>query len=121
MWQYISMNKKREISAVHQATFESIRKTNEHGQDYWSAREMQTTLGYAKWEKFSPVIEKAKQACVNSQQKVSDHFLHVGKMVDIGSSAQREIEDILLSRYACYLIVRRSAAPCRKICRRRKV
>lgn len=96
---------KNNISSAHQSAFEALRKVNSEGQDYWSARDLQVILGYAKWEKFFLVIEKAKKACVNSGQKVTDHFLRLGKMVDIGSGAQREIEDIHLSRYACYLIV----------------
>ena len=97
--------RKKEISSVHQSTFESLRKVNDQGQDYWSARDLQTVLGYSKWEKFLLVIERAKKACVNSGQKDTNHFLHVGKMVGIGSGARREIDDIELSRYACYLIV----------------
>jgi len=99
------MQKEISIQKNHQSVFETIRKVNEHGQDYWQARELQTILGYVKWDKFLLVIEKAKQACLNSKQKAADHFLHLGKMVDIGSGAQREIGDIVLSRYACYLIV----------------
>jgi DNA-damage-inducible protein D len=96
---------KKEIQATHQSTFEMLRKVNQQGQDYWSARDLQEILGYSKWEKFLSVIEKAKKACVNSGQKDADHFLQMGKMVEIGSGAQREIDDIHLSRYACYLIV----------------
>ena len=99
------MNKNKEVTLLHQSKFESIRKDNQEGRDNWSARDMQTILDYSKWDKFLLVIEKAKQACVNSGQKDNDHFLQVGKMVDIGSGAQREIDDIWLSRYACYLIV----------------
>ena len=108
------MNNKKEIISTHQSTFEATRKVNEHGQDYWSAREMQSILDYVKWDKFLSVIEKAKEACENSGQKISDHFLYMGKMVDIGSGAQREIEDIFLSRYACYLIVQ-NADPAKPI------
>lgn len=98
------MTTKNQMTKSHPA-FEAIRKVNQHGQDYWSARNLQTILGYSKWDKFLLVIEKAEQACVNSGQDVANHFLHVGKMVDIGSGAQREVEDFELSRYACYLIV----------------
>ena len=104
----------KEIQKTCESTFESIRKTNQQGQDFWSARELQTILDYAKWDKFLAVIEKAKQSCLNSGHKTEDHFLHLGKMVDIGSGAQRKIEDIELSRYACYLIVQ-NADPAKPI------
>lgn len=59
-----------------------------------------------KWDKFLLVLDRAKEACVNSKQNIKDHFLHMEKMVDIGSGAKRKIDDIVLSRYACYLIIR---------------
>ena len=70
----------------------------------WSARELQTLLGYAKWENFSKVIDKAKESCQQVGHNVADHFPDVRKMVRIGSGAEKEIDDILLTRYACYLI-----------------
>lgn len=88
-----------------QALFDSIKHTNEYGQEFWYARELQTALEYKRWDKFLNVIEKAKDACMNSKNSVSDHFSQVGKMVNVGSGAEREIEDYELSRYACYLIV----------------
>ena len=108
------MNGKNQLKEIKETIFESIKQKNEFGQDYWSARQMQSILDYSKWDKFLLVIEKAKEACVNSGQKVSDHFLQVGKMVDIGSGAQREIIDIKLSRYACYLIIQ-NADPTKSI------
>ncbi|MEQ1603922.1 MAG: DNA damage-inducible protein D [Pyrinomonadaceae bacterium] len=69
----------------------------------WSARELQELLSYSKWENFEKVITKAKEACTNAGEDVADHFPDVRKMVDIGSGAERPIDDILLTRYACYL------------------
>ena len=85
-------------------TFESIKHINEYGQEFWYARELQTVLDYAQWRRFEELIDKAKSACIKSGNNESDHFANVGKMVDIGSGAQREIDDYALSRYACYLI-----------------
>jgi DNA-damage-inducible protein D len=73
------------------------------GVECWSARELHTLLGYSKWENFEKVIEKAKEACTNAGEPIADHFPDVRKMVAIGSGAEREVEDILLTRYACYL------------------
>ena len=90
---------------INESIFETIKHVNENGQEYWSARELQSVLQYAKWENFEKVIDKAKDACANSGNDVSDHFPDVRKMVSVGSGAEREVRDILLSRYACYLIV----------------
>jgi DNA-damage-inducible protein D len=85
--------------------FESIRHTTEGGGEYWSARELEKVLDYSGWQRFTAVIAKAQTACKQSGQAVSDHFNATVKMVDLGSGAQREIEDVHLSRFACYLIV----------------
>lgn len=89
----------------HNSPFEAIRKVTEDGSEYWSARDLSKILGYTLWQKFRNVIEKAQIACTKSDQKADNHFIHMDKMVKIGSSAQRGIEDYQLSRYACYLIV----------------
>lgn len=87
-----------------EALFESIKHTNEYGQEFWYARELQVALEYKQWRRFCNVIDKAKEACQNSDFVVSDHFADVGKMVKAGV-APKDIGDIALSRYACYLIV----------------
>jgi DNA-damage-inducible protein D len=87
------------------SVFETIKQINQNGQEFWYARNFQNILGYKEWRKFFSVIEKAKEACTNSGQRITDHFVQVDKMVPIGSDAQRIVEDFQLSRYACYLIV----------------
>ena len=94
-----------ELIKYSEQTFESIKHVNEYGEEYWLARELQLVLEYAQWRRFSDAIERAKLACRNSGFAVEDHFADVGKMVDIGSGAERQIDDVMLSRYACYLIV----------------
>lgn len=94
-----------ELVKYSEQTFESIKHVNEYGEEYWLARELQLVLEYAQWRRFSDAIERAKLACKNSGFAVEDHFADVGKMVDIGSGAERQIDDVMLSRYACYLIV----------------
>lgn len=89
----------------NEQVFENIKHINDDGQEYWLARELQPVLEYAQWRRFSEAVERAKLACKNSGFAVEDHFADVGKMVDIGSGAERQIDDIMLSRYACYLIV----------------
>lgn len=96
---------KSRLSNQHHATFEQIRQTDDAGSEFWSARQLAKVLDYSEYRHFLPVIAKAREACQNSQQAVADHFEDVLEMVKIGSGAQRRIEDVRLSRYACYLIV----------------
>lgn len=74
------------------------------GVEFWLARELQELLGYSDWRNFVNAVDKAKESCKNTKETVSDHFVDVNKMVKIGSGAERKKEDILLTRYACYLI-----------------
>lgn len=102
------MSKKQPVSAEH-LTFESLRQEVD-GSEFWYARELQAVLDYSSWDKFERVIKKAMTACKGSGQSSEDHFSQVGKMVDIGSGAQRSTRDYQLSRYACYLIVQNADA-----------
>ncbi|MFA5782433.1 MAG: DNA damage-inducible protein D [Bacteroidales bacterium] len=97
-----------------ESVFESIKLFNQIGQEYWSARELFAALDYIKWDKFLNVIDKAKESCKNSGQAVEDHFPHVEKMVGLGSGAKRDIGDLHLTRYACYLIVQ-NADPSKEV------
>jgi DNA-damage-inducible protein D len=93
-----------------QNTFEAIKMINEKGLEYWSARQLSKLLEYSEYRHFLPVIKKAKEACTNSNQNKNDHFEDVLDMVQIGSGAKRKLEDIRLSRYACYLLVQNADA-----------
>lgn len=85
-------------------TFDEIKHINSQGEEFWYARELQIALDYTQWRKFEGTIEKAKNSCKASGNRVTDHFAGAGKMVQIGSGAKRKQKDYKLSRYACYLI-----------------
>jgi DNA-damage-inducible protein D len=93
------------VTNLHHHTFESIKHVDENGQEYWLARQLSVVLDYSVYRHFLPVIDRAKIACENSGQRVEDHMEDILQLVDIGSGAKREVSDIRLSRYACYLIV----------------
>ena len=93
------------VEKYNEQIFENIKHVNEYGQEFWYARELQVALEYQRWDKFNNVLERAISACQESGNIVEDHFSHVGKMVNLGSGSQREVDDYMLSRYACYLIV----------------
>jgi DNA-damage-inducible protein D len=94
---------KKELIAALFIQFEQA-QYNYIGIECWSARELQSILGYSEWRNFMKVIDKAKDACVNAGEKISNHFVDINKMVEVGSAAKRALEDIALTRYACYLI-----------------
>jgi DNA-damage-inducible protein D len=85
-------------------TFEELKLTNEHGAEYWSARDLQPLLGYTQWRRFEQAIERAMTSCETSGNSPANHFAGAGKMVDLGSGSRREVDDYQLSRFACYLI-----------------
>ncbi|MCD4790135.1 MAG: hypothetical protein K8R37_09070 [Bacteroidales bacterium] len=94
-----------ELDKKTQTIFEQIKRIDENGNEYWSARDMSKVLEYSEYRHFKAVIEKAKKACKNSNFKIEDHFEDVLEMVVIGSGAKRKTESVKLSRYAYYLIV----------------
>ncbi|MFZ1720072.1 MAG: DNA damage-inducible protein D [Candidatus Moraniibacteriota bacterium] len=98
------MTNNRALSSLHK-DFESIKRVDESGIEYWEGRELMPLLSYPRWEAAEEVIGRAKKACVNSGQTIDDHFRQVVKMVNIGSNTIRKVRDYQLDRYACYLIV----------------
>jgi DNA-damage-inducible protein D len=96
--------KKQLIVELHSKFEQLVKIEADTGTEFWLARDLQDVLGYAKWDNFVKVIDKAKTACKNSGHDIKDHFLDVGKMIEVGKGAVRKIDDIWLSRYACYLI-----------------
>ena len=92
------------MSDQHQL-FEQLKKIDSNGMEFWSARSISKLLGYSEYRHFQAVITKAKEACINSEHAIEDHFEDILAMVTIGSGAQRELPDVKLSRYACYLVV----------------
>lgn len=93
------------IEKYQERIFEEIKQINDYGKEFWYARDLQIVLNYTQWRNFKLVIDKAISACENSDNEINNHFADVSKMVQLGSGSEREVEDMMLSRYACYLIV----------------
>ena len=98
----------QDIEKYNEKIFEDIKHTDEYGNEYWLARDLQVALEYVQWRRFNEVINRALIASDNSGMDIKNHFAEVGKMVEIGSGAKRKQIDYKLSRYACYLIVQNS-------------
>ena len=94
--------------------FEAIRRTNPAGNEYRSSRDFAKLLGYADYRNFQAVIESARTACFNSGQRVNDHFVEVTDMIEVGKGAQRRVQTVMMSRYACYLVIQ-NADPSKEI------
>ena len=94
--------------------FEAIRRMNPAGNEFWSSRDFARVLGYADYRNFQAVIESARTACFNSGQRVEDHFVEVTDMIEIGKGGQRAVKTVMMSRYACYLVIQ-NADPAKEI------
>lgn len=92
---------KETVVRLHSTFEDMVQRHPETGAEFWCARDLQMLLGYTKWENFAKVIDKAITSCQTAGLDPKDHFLGIRKMVDLGSGAKREIEDIALNRYAC--------------------
>lgn len=94
--------------------FERIRRSTPTGNEFWSSRDFATILGYTDYRNFESVIEKARTACFNSGQRVEDHFVEITEMIEIGKGGHRAIRTVMMSRYACYLVIQ-NADPSKEI------
>lgn len=97
-------NKIKTVETIAGKSFEDLKQINQHGAEYWSARDLQGLLGYSQWRRFEQAIERAKSSCEQSGNNPNHHFAGAGKMVSLGSDSAREVSDFHLSRFACYLI-----------------
>ncbi|MBI4325449.1 MAG: DNA damage-inducible protein D [Chloroflexi bacterium] len=106
------MNDDKPTTAI--SPFERIRRTNPAGNEFWSSRDFAQVLGYTDYRNFEAVIEKARTACFNSGQRVEDHFVEITEMIEIGKGGQRAVRTVMMSRYACYLVIQ-NADPAKEI------
>jgi hypothetical protein len=93
----------REVPDI-QSIFDSIKKTDENGRVYWTARDLSKALGYAEYRNFKPVVEKAMEVCRNNANAIDDHFVEFNEMVQLGSGSYREVQNLKLSKYGCLLV-----------------
>ncbi|MDD4068130.1 MAG: DNA damage-inducible protein D [Bacteroidales bacterium] len=105
---------KNELSKNTSSVFDQIKQIDANGNEFWTARTLAKVLDYTDFRNFLSVIEKAKEACINSKQQIEDHFVEFNEMVSIGSGAERGLFSFMLSRYACYLIVQ-NADPSKEV------
>ncbi len=94
----------KNVPTIGDQSFEELKKSNEHGAEFWSARELQPLLGYTQWRRFEEALTRAITSCEQSGNNPQNHFAGAGKMVMLGSGSSRKVEDFHLSRFACYLI-----------------
>ena len=106
--------KSEELSQNNLSVFEQIKLIDENGNEYWTARQLAKVLEYSEYRHFVPAIKRAKEACENSGQKSSEHFEDILEMINLAKTAQRQVESVKLSRYACYLIVQ-NADPSKEV------
>ncbi|HEY3399531.1 MAG TPA: DNA damage-inducible protein D [Geothrix sp.] len=105
---------KKLATPTHVSPFEAIRRVNEAGHEFWSSRDFARILDYADYRNFEQVIEKARTACFNSGYRIEDHFVEITEMIEIGKGGQRAVKTMLMSRYACYLVIQ-NADPSKEI------
>ena len=94
----------KELPSIGGKSFENHRQVNDHDAEFWSARELQPLLGYSQWRRFEDAVKRAQTSCEQSGNDPAYHFAGAGKMAELGSGSQREVDDYQLSRFACYLI-----------------
>ena len=105
---------KNEISKTSPSIFEQLKQLDELGNEYWTARDLAKVLDYTDYRNFKSVVEKAKEACQNSGHAIPDHIVEFNEMIEVGKGAKRQIDNMRLSRYACYLIIQ-NADPSKEI------
>ncbi|MBZ0097390.1 MAG: hypothetical protein K8H75_18730 [Sulfuricella sp.] len=97
----------KQVPTIAGQSFEDLKKTNDYGAEHWSARDLQSLLGYGQWRRFEDAIKRAITSCEQSGNNPDYHFAGAGKMIELGKGGVREVEDYQLSRFACYLIAQR--------------